>query len=53
MNSVWNALGTFFGDKKLVRWTDRVLETLHQMESDINKSKRQSFPNIAIVCRKH
>jgi hypothetical protein len=49
MDAVWNALGMFRWKQQAGFVTERMSEIVHQMASDINKSKRQLSPNLAIV----
>jgi hypothetical protein len=53
VESVWEALGVFCWQLHDGFVSDRALEILHQLATDMNKSKRQSFPPIATTDGKH
>jgi hypothetical protein len=46
-------LVSFVVGKTLAAFLIEWLEILHQMASDVNKLKRQSYRNVAVVVRKH
>jgi hypothetical protein len=39
--------------KRIATFLTELLETLHQIASDVNKLKRQSHLSIAVLVRKH
>ena len=51
--SIRESLGTFYWGPRASSVSDQRLEILHQIASHMNKSKRQSYHNVATVVRKH